>query len=157
MIGLLQRVQEASVRVSGELVAEIGCGLLVFVAVERHDTGSTADRLLARLLAYRVFPDAAGRMNLSLTDTGGELLLVPQFTLAADTRHGNRPGFEPAAAPADARVLFRRLVEQGRARGARVQAGRFGAEMAVALVNNGPVTFSLRVPPAAPGAEDHRS
>lgn len=157
MIGLLQRVTEASVRVSGQLVAEIGPGLLILVAIERYDTRRTADRLLERLLAYRVFPDEAGRMNLSLTDTGGELLLVPQFTLAADTRHGNRPGFEPAAAPAEARELFRHLVEQGHARGVRVQSGEFGSEMAVALVNSGPVTFSLRVPPAAPGTEDHRS
>ena len=147
MIGLLQRVGWARVTVSGARVAAIGPGLLVLVAVERGDSTAGADRLAERLLAYRVFADAAGRMNRSLIDVGGELLLVPQFTLAADTGHGNRPGFEPAAPPAEGQRLFEHLVSVARVRWPRVQTGQFGAEMEVELVNNGPVTFSLRVPP----------
>jgi D-aminoacyl-tRNA deacylase len=147
VIGLLQRVRWAKVSVDGQNVATIGAGLLVLVGVERGDSPAGAERLAERLLAYRVFADAAGRMNLSLADVQGELLLVPQFTLVADTRHGNRPGFETAAPPVEGQRLFERLVSAARVRCARVQTGQFGADMEVELVNNGPVTFSLRVPP----------
>jgi D-tyrosyl-tRNA(Tyr) deacylase len=147
MIGLLQRARWAKVSVAGEFVAAIGPGLLVLVGVERGDTDAGAERLAERLLAYRVFPDAAGRMNRSVTEVGGELLLVPQFTLAADTSHGNRPGFEPAAPPDEGLRLFQHLVNAARTRWPRVQTGQFGVDMEVELVNTGPVTFSLRVPP----------
>lgn len=144
MIGLVQRVNEASVHVSGDAVATIGPGLLVFVGVQRQDGEPQADRLLKRVLTYRVFPDAEGRMNRSLRDTGGELLLVPQFTLAADTTQGTRAGFSTAAAPADAARLFEYLCERARAALPGAAAGRFGANMQVALVNDGPVTFWLQ-------------
>jgi len=147
LIGLLQRVRWAKVSILGETVASIGPGLLVLAGMERGDATAGAERLAERLLAYRVFPDDAGRMNRSLTDMGGELLLVPQFTLAADTSHGNRPGFEPAAPPDEGRRLFEHLVYAARSRWTRVQTGQFGADMEVELVNSGPVTFSLRVPP----------
>lgn len=147
MIGLLQRVRWAKVIVSGTPIATIGPGLLALVGVERGDSTAGAERLAERLLAYRVFADAAGRMNRSVTDVEGELLLVPQFTLVADTSHGNRPGFEPAAAPAEGQRLFEHLVNAARARWPRVQTGQFGADMEVELVNSGPVTFSLRVTP----------
>ncbi|NBU25603.1 MAG: D-tyrosyl-tRNA(Tyr) deacylase [Gammaproteobacteria bacterium] len=150
MIALLQRVSSASVDVAGERIGAIGPGLLVLVGVQPQDDDRTALRLLERLLAYRVFGDAEGRMNLSLSDTGGGLLLVPQFTLAADTRKGNRPGFSTAAAPADAERLFDFLCQQARAVHPVVATGRFGADMRVSLVNEGPVTFWLEVPPAAP-------
>lgn len=143
MIGLLQRVREASVSVDGERVAAIGGGLLVLVGVQPDDSEASAARLLERLLGYRVFADGEGRMNRSLRDTGGGLLLVPQFTLAADTRSGTRPGFSTAAPPPLARALFARLVELARAAHAEVGSGRFGADMQVALVNDGPVTFWL--------------
>ena len=146
MIALLQRVSEAAVSVAGEELARIGPGLLVFLAVERGDGPAQCRRMVERLLGYRVFADAAGRMNLSLLDSGGELLLVPQFTLAADTRKGSRPSFTPAAAPAEGARLFRMCVELAGQRLA-VASGRFGADMQVALVNDGPVTFSLRVAP----------
>lgn len=145
MIGLLQRVTRAAVRVEGETVAAIDAGLLVLVGVERDDGAAQADRLLERLLGYRVFEDAEGRMNRSLRDTGGGLLLVPQFTLAADTRKGMRPSFTPAAAPEEGRRWFEYLLERARAEHAPVGAGRFGAHMAVELVNDGPVTFWLQV------------
>jgi len=145
MIGLLQRVTRAAVRVEGETVGAIDDGLLVLVGVERGDGASQADRLLERLLGYRVFEDAEGRMNRSLRDTGGGLLLVPQFTLAADTRKGMRPSFTPAAAPEEGRRWFEYLLERARAEHAPVAAGRFGAHMAVELVNDGPVTFWLQV------------
>lgn len=147
MIGLLQRVTWAEVSVSGVPIAAIGPGLLILAGIERGDSTTGAERLAERLLAYRVFPDAAGRMNRSVTDVGGEMLLVPQFTLAADTSHGNRPGFEPAAPPDVGRRLFEHLVSAVRSRWPRVQTGQFGADMEVELVNSGPVTFSLRVPP----------
>lgn len=147
VIGLLQRVRWAKVTVSGLPIATIGPGLLVLVGVERGDSTAGAARLAERLLAYRVFADAAGRMNRSLADVEGELLLVPQFTLVADTSHGNRPGFEPAAPPAEGQRLFEYLVSAARARCPRVQTGQFGADMELELVNSGPVTFSLRVPP----------
>jgi D-tyrosyl-tRNA(Tyr) deacylase len=143
MIGLLQRVSEASVRVADDIVGRIGPGLLVLVGVQPADSEARAERLLERLLGYRVFEDAEGRMNRSLGETGGGLLLVPQFTLAADTRSGTRPGFSTAAAPAQARALFAYLVECAQARHALVASGCFGAHMQVALVNDGPVTFWL--------------
>lgn len=147
MIGLLQRVSEASVSVAGARIAAIGTGLLVLVAVERGDSEAEADRLLARLLGYRVFPDGEARMNLDLRTIRGGLLLVPQFTLAADTRKGLRASFTPAATPAEGARLFDYLVAQARAGHAPVECGRFGADMQVSLTNDGPVTFWLRVDP----------
>lgn len=147
MIGLLQRVSEASVSVDGEVIGSIGRGLLVLLCAERHDTEKQAQALLDKLLAYRVFPDDAGKMNLSLRDIAGELLLVPQFTLAADTRSGTRPSFTPAASPEIGERLFDYTLAGARDRLGRVEAGRFGAHMRVALVNDGPVTFWLRVAP----------
>jgi len=144
LIGLLQRVSQARVDVAGEAVGEIGRGLLVLVAVERGDEPAHAARLLERLLGYRVFPDAEGRMNLSLRDIGGGLLLVPQFTLAADTRKGTRAGFSTAATPELGRTLFDFLVQQAREQYAPVASGRFGADMRVSLTNDGPVTFWLQ-------------
>jgi len=149
MIGLLQRVSDARVEVDGRVVGAIGTGLLVLVGVERGDREAQADRLLERLLTYRVFPDTEDRMNRSLTDIGGGLLLVPQFTLAADTRKGTRPGFTPAAEPRDGEKLFAYLVECARSRHPMVQTGEFGAHMQVALTNDGPVTFWLQVAPGA--------
>lgn len=145
MIGLLQRVSEAQVSVAGETIGEIGAGLLVLVGIEQADDEARAKRLLQKLLDYRVFADAQGRMNRSLGDTGGGLLLVPQFTLVADTRKGLRPSFAAAAPPAQARALFAYLVDQAQAAHPRVAAGQFAADMQVALVNDGPVTFSLQV------------
>jgi D-tyrosyl-tRNA(Tyr) deacylase len=147
MIGLLQRVSAASVTVDGSTTGAIGRGLLVLVCAEKGDTEREADALLTKLLGYRVFPDEAGKMNRSLADIEGGLLLVPQFTLAADTRSGTRPSFSPAAAPDDARRLFDHAVRQARERHASVETGRFGADMQVALTNDGPVTFWLRVDP----------
>jgi D-tyrosyl-tRNA(Tyr) deacylase len=151
VIALLQRVAEARVTVAGRVVGEIGPGVLALVCAERGDTAATATRLIERILTFRLFEDAAGKMNLSLGDTGGGLLVVPQFTLAADTRSGNRPSFTPAAEPALGRSLFDHSVAQARARHAPVATGEFGAHMRVELVNDGPVTFWLRVdPPATP-------
>lgn len=147
MIGLLQRVTSARVEVSGQTIAAIGRGLLVLVCAERGDDQASADRLLERLLNYRVFPDALGKMNLSLREVGGGLLLVPQFTLAADTNSGNRPSFTPAAPAEDGRRLFALLVSLAAERHAGTASGRFGADMQVSLTNDGPVTFLLRVPP----------
>ena len=143
MIALIQRVGEARVEVDGAVVGAIDAGLLAFVAVQPGDGEAQVQRLLERLLGYRVFADAQGRMNRSLADTGGGLLLVSQFTLAADTRSGTRPGFSTAAAPAEAERWFARLVELSTLRHARVETGRFGAHMRVHLVNDGPVTFWL--------------
>lgn len=148
MIGLLQRVSQAGVSVDGKTVGAIGRGLLVLVGVERGDDERRADRLLERLLGYRVFPDADGKMNLSVQDIAGGLLLVPQFTLAADTDQGMRASFTPAAAPAEGQRLFEHLLAQARRRHANVASGVFGAEMQVTLTNDGPVTFWLQVPPA---------
>jgi D-tyrosyl-tRNA(Tyr) deacylase len=148
MIALLQRVASARVQVDGRTVGETGRGLLVFLAVERADAEAQADRLIERVLNYRIFPDDAGRMNRSVLDVGGEVLLVSQFTLAADTRSGLRPSFTPAAEPAEARRLFEYALARARTYSLRVESGAFGADMQVALVNDGPVTFSLRVPPA---------
>lgn len=141
MIGLLQRVTEAHVSVADEIVAAIGPGLAVLVGVTAADRDANAERLAERLLGYRVFADESGRMNRSLADAGGGLLLVPQFTLAADTRKGRRASFAGAADPETAANLFDRLLAAARARHAPVAAGRFGADMRVALVNDGPVTF----------------
>ncbi|HQC72019.1 MAG TPA: D-aminoacyl-tRNA deacylase [Candidatus Competibacteraceae bacterium] len=149
MIGLLQRVSAARVEVEGAVVGAIGPGLLVLLGVERGDGAREADRLLERLLRYRVFADAEGRMNRSLRDCGGGLLLVPQFTLAADTQKGLRPSFTPAALPAEGERWFDYLVEQARSQYAPVATGRFGAHMQVSLTNDGPVTFWLRVAPGA--------
>jgi D-tyrosyl-tRNA(Tyr) deacylase len=149
MIGLLQRVSEARVVVEGRVMGEIATGLLVLVGVERGDDAAGADRLLDRLLGYRVFPDGEGKMNLSLRDTGGGLLLVSQFTLAADTHKGARPSFSSAAPPDEGRRLYDHLVERARRLHAQVACGEFGADMKVGLVNDGPVTFWLRVRPPA--------
>lgn len=145
MIGLIQRVSEASVVVEGQIVGQIGSGLLVLVGVERKDNETTALRLLDRLLGYRVFPDEEGKMNLSLTDIGGELLLAPQFTLAADTRKGTRPSFSSAAPPDLGKSLFEFFVAKAQARHPKVATGKFGADMKVNLINDGPVTFWLQV------------
>jgi D-tyrosyl-tRNA(Tyr) deacylase len=143
MIALIQRVSQARVDVDGATVGAIGCGLLALVGVQPGDGQAQAQRLLERMLGYRVFADAQGRMNRSLADVGGGLLLVSQFTLAADTRSGMRPGFSTAAAPAEAERWFNRLVELARAHHPGVETGRFGAHMQVHLVNDGPVTFRL--------------
>ncbi len=152
MIALLQRVTEGRVEVDGAVIGQIGAGLLVLLAVERMDTGAQADRMVDRLLGYRVFEDPAGRMNLSLVDTGGSLLLVPQFTLAADTTKGMRPSFTAAATPGLGRTLFDHVVRRAHATlGDRVATGRFGANMQVSLTNDGPVTFWLRTAVEAAG------
>ena len=143
MIGLIQRVASAEVRVDGKVVGAISTGVLALVAVRRDDTQSSAERLLERLLSYRIFPDADGRMNLSVREVDGGLLLVPQFTLAADTKKGTRAGFSGAAEPEDARRLFGYLLERARAAYPHVSAGVFGAHMMVSLTNDGPVTFWL--------------
>ena len=144
MIGLLQRVTRAEVHVENRSIARIGSGLLVLVGVQKGDDPVRCDRLLDRLLGYRVFDDPAGKMNLSLLETGGGLLLVPQFTLAADTRKGRRPGFSTAAAPEDGARLFAHMLEQAGQRVAHLQSGMFGADMQLSLVNDGPVTFWLQ-------------
>lgn len=143
MIALIQRVLAASVVVEGETVGEIGPGLLALIGVKPGDGERDVKRLTERLLGYRVFSDETGRMNRSLADTAGGLLLVPQFTLAADTRSGTRASFTAAAAPEQARRLFDDLVEEARRRHPGVETGRFGAEMSVSLTNHGPVTFWL--------------
>jgi D-tyrosyl-tRNA(Tyr) deacylase len=143
VIGLLQRVTRAEVTVNGETVGAIERGLLVLIGVQRGDTEARAERLLARLLSYRVFPDAADRMNRSVQDINGGLLLVPQFTLAADTQRGTRASFTSAAAPAEGQRLFDYLVNQAVAAHPLVATGQFAADMQVALVNDGPVTFWL--------------
>jgi D-tyrosyl-tRNA(Tyr) deacylase len=147
MIALIQRVTEASVKVNAEVVGSIGRGLLALIAVQPGDDESVAERLLERMLGYRVFDDGEGRMNRSLIDTSGELLLVSQFTLAADTRKGMRAGFSTAADPATGERLFEYLVARARETSTRVATGRFGAHMQVSLVNDGPVTFWLESPP----------
>jgi D-aminoacyl-tRNA deacylase len=143
MIALIQRVSRAEVHVEGLSVGAIGRGLLALIAVRPADGETDVGRLLHRILDYRVFPDADGRMNRSLHAAGGGLLLVPQFTLAADTRRGNRAGFSTAAPPAQAQLLYSRLVELARQQHSPTASGRFGAEMQVSLVNEGPVTFWL--------------
>ena len=144
MIGLLQRVSEARVRVDGATIGEIKTGLLVLVGIEKEDTQKDMDRLLERLLGYRVFEDEQGRMNLSVSDIDGGVLLVPQFTLAADTNKGMRPSFTSAAPPDQAKEVFERFVVQAESAYSNVQSGRFGADMKVELINDGPVTFWLQ-------------
>ena len=143
MLALLQRVRQARVEVDGQVVGAIDAGLLVLVCAEPADTPAQADRLVDKLLKLRVFADAAGKMNRSLQDVGGGLLLVSQFTLAADCSSGNRPGFSAAAPPAQGLALYEEVLRLARARHPRVQAGRFGADMQVHLVNDGPVTIPL--------------
>jgi D-tyrosyl-tRNA(Tyr) deacylase len=148
MIALIQRVSEAAVHVNDLRVAAIRTGILALIGVERNDTEKQADRLLERVLAYRIFPDAEGRMNLDVRQAGGGLLLVPQFTLAANTRKGNRPSFTAAAEPAEGQRLFDYLAARAIGQLDPVATGRFGADMQVSLVNDGPVTFWLQVPSA---------
>ena len=143
MIGLIQRVSKASVAVDGQIIGSIDVGLLALIGVRRGDTPARANRLAERLLAYRVFEDGDGKMNLDLTQADGGILLIPQFTLTADTGTGNRPSFTSAAKPDQARTLFDDLVAATRSRWDTVAAGRFGANMSVSLVNQGPVTFWL--------------
>lgn len=145
MIGLLQRVTRASVTVDGRRIAAIGPGLMVLLGVEKNDTREQAERLVKKLLGYRVFADDEGKMNLSVLDIAGEILLVPQFTLAADTGKGMRPGFSAAATPAQGADLFALVVDIMRQQMPQVQTGQFGADMAVELINDGPVTFWLQV------------
>jgi len=147
MIGLLQRVTHASVVVDNQIIGAIERGLLVLIGVEMGDNESGAEKLLNRLLSYRVFPDAEDRMNLALTDVEGGLLLVPQFTLAADTRKGARPSFSSAAPPEEGRRLFDHFVRFAQANHPKVATGQFGADMKVSLTNDGPVTFWLQVKP----------
>ena len=154
MIALLQRVSEASVLVNenssgARVTGAIGAGILALVAVEKGDTEAQADRLLQRIVSYRIFSDENGRMNLNLLQTGGQLLLVSQFTLAANTNSGNRPSFTPAAEPVEGKRLFDYLLESARGQLGEVPTGSFGASMQVSLINDGPVTFNLRVPPAS--------
>ena len=150
MIALIQRVSEARVEANGNVIGAIGRGILALVGVERGDTEAQAARLAERVLGYRIFPDAAGKMNLSLLDIRGELLAVPQFTLAADTAQGMRAGFSTAATPEDGRRLFERFIYLLNQKHSSVKIGTFGANMKVSLVNDGPVTFSLRVSPGKP-------
>ena len=150
MIALLQRVARARVEVDARVVGAIDAGLLVFECAERGDRERQAEALLARVLAYRMFGDDAGRMNRSVRDIAGGLLVVPQFTLAADTRSGLRPSFTPAAPPEQARRLFEHVVDRAKVAHPRVETGIFGADMQVHLVNDGPVTFWLRVEPDVP-------
>jgi len=144
MIGLLQRVTQAKVEVSGELIGEVSKGLLILLGVERDDTEKQADRLLERLLGYRVFEDDTGRMNLSLRDIQGGMLIVPQFTLPADTNKGTRPSFTPAASPEEGERLYDYFVSKAKAAHDNIATGEFGADMQVNLVNDGPVTFWLQ-------------
>lgn len=152
MIGLIQRVSMAKVEIGGQKVAEIGRGLVVLVGIEREDGPVEPQRLAAKLVAYRVFSDDAGKMNRSLRDVGGSVLLVPQFTLVADTASGLRPSFSKAAPPAQGAELFDALVSAVRAEGIACGTGRFGADMQVTLTNDGPVTFWLRVQAATAAA-----
>ena len=149
MISVLQRVREARVDVNGQTVGAIGAGLLVLVCADRGDTEMEADKLLAKILKLRIFSDAAGKMNQSVQDTGGGLLLVSQFTLAADTTGGNRPSFTQAAAPDEGRRLYDYVVAQARKVHPKVATGQFAADMQVHLINDGPVTIPLRIPPTA--------
>ena len=143
MIGLIQRVKHANVAVDGEVIGQIDQGLLALVGVQKHDDKASADKLLKRMMSYRVFADAEDKMNLSLSDIGGGLLLVSQFTLAADTQKGARPSFSSAASPDLGRELFDYVVNQARTQHPIVETGRFGADMQVSLLNDGPVTFWL--------------
>jgi len=147
MIGLLQRVRSAHVDIGGECLSTIGPGLLVLIGIQKGDGEAEACRLLNRLLNYRVFADTEGKMNLNICQVNGDLLLVPQFTLAADTRSGSRAGFSTAASPAEARHLFAYLLQQARLVRPDVASGDFGADMQVSLINDGPVTFWIEVKP----------
>jgi D-tyrosyl-tRNA(Tyr) deacylase len=147
LIALIQRVASASVAVDSETIGTIGSGILALVGVERGDTEAEAARLVERVLGYRIFTDAAGKMNLSLGDVDGGLLAVPQFTLVADTSSGTRPGFSSGASPQDGERFFNEFVSLARKAHPQVQTGRFAADMKVSLVNDGPVTFWLRVAP----------
>ena len=148
MIGLLQRVSSAWVSINNQTVAIIETGLLVLIGVEKNDTKLQADKLLDKILGYRVFPDKEGKMNLSLADINGDLLLVPQFTLPADTKKGMRPSFSSAASPELAKKLFEYLLSCARKKRPIVGSGQFGMDMQVGLTNDGPVTFWLQIPPA---------
>ncbi len=145
MIALIQRVTQARVQVDGETVGAIDRGILALIGVEKNDDHARADRLLQRLLHYRIFPDDEGRMNLNLQQVAGGLLLVSQFTLVADTRKGNRPGFSHGASPEQGLELFEYLLQKARQLHEPVACGRYGADMQVSLVNDGPVTFWLQV------------
>lgn len=145
MIAILQRVSQASVRVDGEVIGQIDAGLLVLLCAEKGDTDAVADKMLAKMLKLRIFSDDAGKMNRSVQDTGGGLLVVSQFTLAADVTGGNRPSFTQAAAPDEGRRLYEHFVAQARTQHPLVQTGRFAADMQVALVNDGPITIPLRM------------
>jgi D-tyrosyl-tRNA(Tyr) deacylase len=145
MIAVLQRVSEASVRVDGEVIGQIGAGLLVLLCAEKGDTEAVADKMLAKMLKLRIFGDGAGKMNLSVQDVAGGLLVVSQFTLAADVSSGTRPGFSGAAAPYDARRLYDHFVAQAQKAHPVVQTGRFAADMKVALINDGPITIPMRM------------
>jgi D-tyrosyl-tRNA(Tyr) deacylase len=145
MIAVLQRVSEASVRVEGEVIGQIGAGLLVLLCAEKGDTDAVADKMLSKILKLRIFSDGAGKMNLSVQDVGGGLLVVSQFTLAADVAGGNRPSFTQAAAPDEGRRLYAHFVAQAHKAHPVVQTGRFAADMQVALVNDGPITIPLRM------------
>lgn len=147
MIALIQRVTEARVEIDGNVVGAIGRGVLALVGVERGDSDAQAERLVERVLGYRIFPDAEGKMNRSLLDIGGELLVVPQFTLAADTKTGTRAGFSTAASPKEGKRLFDLFVERVLQKNPHTKTGQFGADMRVSLVNDGPVTFWLQVSP----------
>ncbi len=147
MIGLLQRVSSAQVSINNHIVASIEVGLLLFIGVEKNDTQRQADRLLEKILAYRVFPDQEDKMNFSLSDVQGGLLLVPQFTLPADTKKGLRPSFTSAATPELGKELFDYLVLSAKQKHGIVKTGKFGADMQVSLTNDGPVTFWLQIPP----------
>ncbi len=147
MIALIQRVSEAAVAVDDRIVGKIGGGILALIGFERGDQAERSERLLTRVLTYRIFPDEAGRMNLSLADTGGGLLLVPQFTLAAHTQKGTRPGFSTAASPELARTMFAQLLTLARTRHADVAAGEFGGHVRMSLINACPVTFWLSMAP----------
>ena len=145
MIAVLQRVSEACVRVEGEVIGQIGAGLLVLLCAEKGDTEAVADKMLAKMLKLRIFSDEAGKMNLSVQDVAGGLLVVSQFTLAADVAGGNRPSFTQAAAPDEGRRLYEHFVAQARAAHPVVQTGRFAADMKVSLVNDGPITIPMRM------------
>lgn len=148
MIGLLQRVSSAQVSINNQIVAKIGTGLLVLIGIEKGDTRQQADRLLDKILAYRIFSDKEGKMNLSLTELNHSLLLVPQFTLPADTKKGMRPSFSSAASPELGEKLFEYLLSCARQKHTIVDSGQFGMDMQVSLTNDGPVTFWLQIPPA---------
>ena len=150
MLALLQRVTEARVTVAGECIARIDTGLLAFIGVERGDSETQAERMVQRLLGYRIFSDADDHMNLSVQQIHGGLLLVPQFTLPADTHKGARPSFTPAAPPEQGKIMYDHLLNYAKTQHDPIQSGRFGANMQVALVNDGPVTFMLQVPPLRP-------